>query len=421
MILLGINSILGTGVFLLPGKAMALVGPASIFVYFFVTLVVIAIAFCFAECASYFERNGAAYLYAKEAFGDFIGFEVGIMKWAVSMIAWATLAVGFLTTLEQLIPNLSNSLWRPILLIAFIGGLGILNIRGIKQIRLLSNLISIGKIVPLSLFLLFGIFFMQSENFFPIMPPEMELTAFGAAALLIFFAFSGFEALAVAAEEMENPKRNLPLAIFAILGITSLIYLLTQVIVIGILGSELSGSNVPIALAAEVIGGSYGKWAVMICMLISSAGTNLAASFIAPRSGVALAQDGMVSTAVSAHGKFGTPTLAIVITTVATIVIALTGSFAKLATISVIARFVQYFTTCLAVLILRKYRPDLTSEFPRFLGPAIPLVALFFIVLLMGCASMDELLFGLCGLAIGLPVFFMQKFFNASWLCGTRK
>ncbi|MGZ3633766.1 MAG: APC family permease [Parachlamydiaceae bacterium] len=412
MILLGINSILGTGIFLLPGKAMALVGPASILVYLFVTLVAVAIAFCFAECASLFSRNGAAYLYAKEAFGSFIGFEVGIMKWAVSMIAWATLAVGFVTVVEQIFPILEPM--HHVLLVTLIGSLGAINICGIQLVRMLSNLISISKIVPLMGFLLFGLFFMERENFFPFVPIGLEYTSFGAAALLIFFAFSGFEALAVAAEDMENPKRNLPLAIFAIIGITSLIYLFTQVVVIGVLGTKLAGSHAPLAQAAELMGGPIGKWSVTFGMLISGLGTNIAASFMAPRSAVALAQDGIMPRVIASPGRFGTPAFAIVATTLVTLMIALSGSFVKLATISVIARFVQYFSTCLAVLVLRRKRPELTSSIPRLLGPFIPLFALFFIAILAGCASLDELLFGLGGLAVGVPLFFVLKYVNPS-------
>ena len=113
-------------------------------------------------------------------------------------------------------------------------------------------------------------------------------------------------------------------------------------------------------------------------MLIASGGTNIAASFLAPRSGVALAQDSMIPTLISKPGRFGTPVFAIVITVVLTIALAFSGSFVKLATISVVARLAQYFPTCLAVLVLRKSRPDLTSSFPRTLGPVIPIFALVF-------------------------------------------
>lgn len=414
IVLLGVNSILGTGIFLLPGKAMDLVGPASIFVYLIVTLIAIAIAFCFAECASLFSRNGAAYVYAKEAFGDFIGFEVGIMKYFVSVVAWAALAVGFTTALEQVWPAASLEPYHSLLLLGLIGGLAIINILGIQKIQFLNNLITVGKLIPLVFFILIGALYMKMHNFMPLPSQEIELNSFGAATLLIFFAFSGFESLAIAAEEMENPQRNIPLALFYVLLITSLIYVLIQTVVIGILGPSLSKASVPIATAAETIIGPMGKWVVMICMLFASGGTNIAASFIAPRSGVALAQDGVLPTSLAAYGRFGTPTFAIILTAILTLTVALSGSFVKLATISVITRFVQYFPTCLAVLVFRKTRPDLSSAFPRILGPTIPLLAMTCMGWLVWHASLDELVFGLGGLAVGVPLFFLQKNLNFS-------
>ena len=104
IVLLGINGVIGSGIFLLPGKAMALIGPGSVFVYLFMTLVVLTIALCFAECAGKFSRIGAAYVYAREAFGEFVGFEVGIMRWAIGIIAWAAMAVGFVTALSAVWP-----------------------------------------------------------------------------------------------------------------------------------------------------------------------------------------------------------------------------------------------------------------------------------------------------------------------------
>lgn len=97
IVLLGINAVIGSGIFLLPGKAMKLMGPGSIWVYVFDMILVMSMALCFAEVSGIFNKNGGPYVYAKEAFGNFIGFEVGIMKWAVGIIAWATMAVGFPT------------------------------------------------------------------------------------------------------------------------------------------------------------------------------------------------------------------------------------------------------------------------------------------------------------------------------------
>ena len=102
--LLGVNAIVGTGIFLLPGKAAKLVGVSSIGVILFDAVLVILIALCFAEAGGLFKKNGGPYVYAKEAFGEFVGFEVGFMKWAIMVIAWAAMAVGFPTALGSVFP-----------------------------------------------------------------------------------------------------------------------------------------------------------------------------------------------------------------------------------------------------------------------------------------------------------------------------
>lgn len=99
IVLLGINAIVGTGIFLLPNKAYSIIGSASLGVLLFDALLAGCIALCFAEVAEFFSRNGGPYLYAKHALGDFWGFEVGVLKWIVIMIAWAAMSVGFATAL----------------------------------------------------------------------------------------------------------------------------------------------------------------------------------------------------------------------------------------------------------------------------------------------------------------------------------
>ncbi|MBF1318069.1 MAG: amino acid permease, partial [Megasphaera micronuciformis] len=106
IVLLGINAIVGTGIFLLPNKAYAVIGSASLGVLFFDALLAGCIALCFAEAAGFFTRNGGPYLYAKHALGDFWGFEVGVLKWVVIIIAWATMSVGFATALGAAFPML---------------------------------------------------------------------------------------------------------------------------------------------------------------------------------------------------------------------------------------------------------------------------------------------------------------------------
>jgi amino acid transporter len=410
IILLGINGVIGSGIFLLPGKAMDLVGPGSIFVYLFMTLVVMLIAVCFAECAGKFSRNGAAYVYAREAFGEFAGFEVGIMRWAIGIIAWAAMAVGFVTALSAVWPPALQEPYKTGIILFILIGLGILNFMGVQMAKYTNNLVTIGKLLPLLLFILIGLFYIKGSYFEPLFPKGLEGDSFGAAALLIFYAFTGFEALAVAAEDMENPARNLPIALVVTMGICSVVYFLVQTIAVGTLGPALAKSVSPVADAANVFLGPAGKWLVTLGTLISIGGINVAASFLTPRSGVALAQDGLIPRKIAEIGKFGTPQWAIFITTLLTIPVALSGSFVQLAAISVVSRFAQYLPTCLAVIVLRNKRPDLLGSFVMPWGPVIPVAAVLISVWLLWQATAIQLYWGLGALLIGVPLYLILKY-----------
>lgn len=411
MILLGINGIIGSGIFLLPGQVMALAREGSLLVYGFVALLVLTIAWSFAKCAALFSRNGGAYIYAKEAFGSFIGFEIGIMRWAVGMIAWATLAVAFVTALSAIWEPALQEPFRSALVLGLIGGLCIINLLGMNWIKPLNNIVTIAKLFPLLLFILIGLFLIKPVNFNPVELFHADLSegAFGAAALLIFYAFSGFENLVVAAGEMDNPKRNLPLAVMIVVAACSSIYLLIQLISMGLLDSQLAKSVTPIADAASVIAGPAGKWFVMCAMLISIGGINIASSFVAPRSAEALANDRMLPQWIAYRGAFGTPIWAILATSLLTGLVAMFGTFAQLATVSVIARFVQYISTCLAVLVLCREERQKRTLFWRLIEVAIPIAGLLGMGWLLLQASPTQLYWGFGALLFGVPLYFLQN------------
>lgn len=412
IVLLGLNAVIGSGIFLLPGKAMALVGPGSIFVYLVMTIIVMSIALCFAECASKFSRNGAAYVYARAAFGEFVGFEVGIMRWAIGIIAWAAMAMGFVTALSAVWPQALEEPYKTIIVVTILVGLSLINYFGVQLAKFMNNLVTAGKLIPLVAFVVAGIFYIKGSNFEPMFPKGFEVGSFGAAALLIFYAFTGFESLAVAAEDMENPKKNLPMALMLVMGLCSVIYFMVQAIAVGTLGADLAKSVAPVADAANAFFGPAGKWLVTIGTLLSIGGINVAASFLTPRSGVALAQDGMVPRKIAENSRFGTPTGAIFITALFAIPVALSGSFVQLAAISAVSRFAQYVPTCIAVIVLRKKRPDLTGSFAVPFGPVIPVVAVVTSLWLISNATPVQLYWGLGALGLGVPLFFIMKYID---------
>lgn len=413
IVLLGINAIIGSGIFLLPNKAMKLIGPASLLVILFDMILVVSIALCFAEVGGMFKKNGGPYVYAKEAFGDFVGFEVGFMKWAISMIAWATMAVGFTTALSAVFPAAGEGFTKNVIIVCILLGLGIINILGVNISKILNNIITVGKLLPLLIFVAIGIFFIKGNNFTPFFPNGQYISgSFGAAALLIFYAFTGFESIAVAAEDMENPEKNIPKAIITVMIIVSIFYLLIQTVSIGILGPDLGLTNTPVADASSVFLGKGGGILVTAGTLISIGGINMASSFITPRTAVALAEDGLLPKALAKYNKKGTPYIAIIVTVLITIPIALSGSFTKLAAISVVSRFAQYLPTCLSVLVLRKKRPDLKTSFRIPFGPVVPILAVIVSIWLLTQSSMDKILWGLGGLILGVPIYFLMKKIN---------
>ncbi|AKA68650.1 MULTISPECIES: APC family permease [Clostridium] len=408
IVLLGINAVIGSGIFLLPGKAMKLMGPGSIWVYVFDMILVMSMALCFAEVSGIFNKNGGPYVYAKEAFGNFIGFEVGIMKWAVGIIAWATMAVGFPTALAKVWPAAAQPSTKNIIAILILVVLGFINILGVNAAKYMNNIITIGKLVPLIFFVAVGIFFIKGGNFIPMFPEKVTSGTLGSAAILIFYAFTGFESIAVAAEDMENPQKNLPIAITITMVLVSLIYILTQTVAIGTLGAKLASSGTPVADSANVFLGGFGGMLVTAGTLVSIGGINIAASFITPRSGVALAEDGLLPAAVAKKNKAGTPYIAIIITVVLAIPMVLSGSFTQLASISVISRFAQYIPTCLSVLVFRR-RKGMESTFKIPFGPVLPILSVIVSLWLLTQATQVQIMWGLGALIIGIPLYFIMK------------
>lgn len=408
IVLLGINGIIGSGIFLLPNKAMAIIGPASLFVMLFDMLLVLAITFCFAEASGLFKENGGAYIYAKEAFGDFIGYEVGFLSWATRIIAFSTMSVGFATALGGLIPSLNTDMMKNIIISVIFIVLAVINLLGIKLYEVIQNLATIAKILPFILFIGMGIFYIEPVNFTPLVPNGVYTPgSFGAAAVMLFFAFTGFESLAVAAAEMENPQKNLPKATLITIFTVSAIYILLLACAIGIMGYELADTTAPVQAAFTRIAGAFGTTIVAAGTLISIGALCIASSFITPHSGLALAEQHMLPAFMAKRNRFGAPYWCIIVSTVVAMLIGYTGGFAFLASISVVSRFSQYIPTCLSIMVFRKKMPDAPRVFKIPFGPVIPVIALLVSFWLLAQAKPQQLLIGFGAAIVALPFYFL--------------
>ena len=407
IVLLGINGIVGTGIFLLPNKAYSIIGSASLGVLLFDAVIAGCIALCFAEAASLFTRNGGPYLYAKHALGDFWAFEVGVLKWIVTVIAWAAMAVGFATALGAAVPALSGDFAKDVISFILIVGLTIVNIFGVNVSKFVNNLITISKLVPLALFIAIGIFFINGANFTPVFPQDIYVDgSFAQAAVLLFFAYTGFEVIAIAAEDMKNPKKNLPRAIIMCMLLVSILYMAILAVSIGVLGTDLANTKAPVQDAFNVIVGPIGMYIVLVGTLISMGGINFAEAYYAPRVATSMAEDGMLPNALAKRNRYNAPYVAAIVTAIASVLLAWSGSFTTLAAISAVSRFTQYLPTCLAVIIFRRKWADKARSYTIPGGYLIPIIAIGTSLWMLAQAQTNQLLWGLGGCIVILPFYY---------------
>ncbi len=367
---------------MLPGLAAAMMGPASMMTLLFAALLSFLIALCFAEVGSKFRGTGGAYLYALRTFGEIPGFYVGWMVLVVSISSWAAMVNALADAVARsYMPSLADGPERAIAIVAFMAVLTLVNMRGAKVGARVSVFFTVAKILPLLLFVVVGLFHINPDNFTPFAPHGYGPNFFEAT-LLILYAFVGFEALVVPAGEMANPRRAVPIALIAVLGIVTLLYVGVLAVATGTL-PDLAGQSYPVLASAESFMGGTGAAIVGGGIIISMIGVNSAQALVGPRRVFSLAEQGHMPGFLAKVSKRGTPNAALLVLFVIASAIALSGSFKHLALIAVVARFAQYIATCLATIVLRhrqgKAQGDAIVQGGGFvlpLGPAIPIAAL---------------------------------------------
>lgn len=349
--LLGVNSIIGSGIFLLSGKIYEDAGIWSLLAILCAGLSIFVIAFAYANMSKIYSKNGGAFVYAKETIGRFPGFIVGMVTWLLGTVTLATEVSALLTAMKMILPNLNSRLIGIIIILA----LGIISYFGSSIIAGLDNVTSFVKIVLVLVFIFTCLWLVRGLNF---SSPNL-LTAssvniggfngFLSAYGTVFFFFTGFSFLPVNAEKMKNPAKNLPKMMSLVMLTCLAVYLIIQTITIGALGPELTKTLVPAATAFSKIVGSIGIPLFVVGICFSIFGVIVATTFNTPTILASLAQAHEdVPMFVSKNNRFGTPTWAIILTTVCGIALFLSGNYVFLSGLTVFMSFVQYLSTGLA-------------------------------------------------------------------------
>ncbi len=391
-----INAVVGSGVFLLPTESYKLLGPFSLWAPLIFAVPVFILVLCFAEAVSHFSEAGGAYLYAKTAFGDFVGFETGWMNWLARVTSLASLSNGFVVSLARLFPALGAGAARATIIIGSIAILTAIHIVGVRYGAASIYVFTFGKLLPLVGFIVVALIAWRHN---PI-PASLHLpgpgTDWSAAALFMLFAYAGFENMGVPAGEFRNPRQELPRALLVGTLAIAAIYVLTQLGAMSAL-PDLSKTSTPIADAAAALIGPLGAIVITLGALLSMAGTNSGTVLEGSRMLYAISLDRPRLRAVSyVHPRFRTPVVAITIHVAFATALALGGSFAKLAMLSAVARLTTYLATCIAV-------PFLGGLTARRVIIAIlgTIVSLIFVVTLHG----ENLLAGALALVAGALIY----------------
>jgi amino acid transporter len=395
---LSLNDVVGSGVYLLPAAAAAILGPASVWAVPLAGLAVLLIVLCFAEAASHFDRPGSAYLYARTAFGGLVGLEVGWMTWLARVASVASLSVGFAQASSFLWPATSGGAGRAIAITLPVLILTGLNVVGVRSGVWAAVVLLIGKLVPLAIFVVFGLFAASAARVGSQPPGDGSVAR---AALLLLFAYAGFENTAAAAGEYRDPRRDVPFALLVNIVCVTLLYFAVQWITLGTL-PDAAESATPLADASRRFIGSWAGVLIAIGGALSILGTNGNTVFAGPRYLLALARDGFGPAALGRlHPRFRTPANAILLQTAIALPLAWTGTFVALAELSVVARLATYVGTAAAVPVLRRSMPvdGHTQRLPA--GALIPLSAVVLGLALAASATGRSLIAAAVALLVG--------------------
>ena len=384
--LYGINAVIGSGIFLLPQKIYKGLGPASLAVMLGTALLVILLAVCLAETAGYFNKNGGAFQYAKEAFGNFVGFNVGFLGWAVTIIAWSAMAAGFARLFVITFPAFTP--YELVLSITLIVLLSLMNIAGLKTSKFFTLAATVAKLIPIIAFAACAIFFIKGGidkgNFTPFLqlePGTDIMKAISSTAIYIFYGFIGFETMSIVAGEMRDPEKNVPRAILGSISIVSVLYMLIIAGTIAMLGSRILQTDASVQDAFVEMIGPAGAWIVSIGALISIAGLNIGESIMVPRFGAAIANEGMLPKKIAETNSKNAPIFAIIISGVLAIALLFTGTFEVLAALSVVFR-VPF-------------------------GPVIPILAVLVSLVMIWGENPMNYIYGLIGVLIASAVYYI--------------
>jgi amino acid transporter len=398
---IGVNATVGSGVFALPDDMQRAMGGWSPLAYLLCSILLLPVALCFAELAGRFDETGGAYVYARHAFGKHVGFIIGWYCWANTFVAWAAN-----TTLFVELCGVPPSIGKP-LCVAVIVALGAVNYFGVKPGAWIVNLMVIGKITAILCFVAVAIFRVELSRLGGPLP--VGIAGVGQGIYLALFPLQGFEVTPVTAGETDNPKRNVPLGTMGALLFSALLFIVVQTVLVGSYAGLAQKAQTPLVDAAFSIGGVIGTL-VLVGSLVSIGGFTAGSALGSPRYAKAIADHRLMpSVMAKVHARWGTPHVAIGVTTALTAVLAFFFDYRRLVGMSNITVCIQYLATCLALPVIRRRATAPSTGFVVPFGDVVAGVGALGSIALFAASDRTEFAFALITLAVGVALAFASS------------
>ena len=374
------GNMIGSGVFLLPAS-LAEYGSIGLVSWIATAGGALLIALVFAKLGTVMPRIGGPYAYCREAFGDFVGFQMAYNYWIALWVGNAAIAVALTAYLSFFFPMLAeNAVLSCLVSISLVWLITLINLLGVRHAGIFQLLTTILKLIPLLLIALVGIFYIHPHYLADFnLTGKSNFTAFSGAATLTLWTFIGLESATVPAGHVENPTRNIPRATILGVLIATAVYILSSIAVMGSMPlSQLAHSNAPYADAARLMFGPIGSIVVAIGAVISCLGALNGWILLQGQIPLAAAQDNLFPRIFEKRSANGTPIVGLVISSVLiTILLLMTLShsmvkqFTIIILLATLASLIPYFLTTMSELVIFLKYPALFKKGKKLLGSVI--------------------------------------------------
>jgi amino acid transporter len=390
--MIGIGAMIGAGIFVLTGLAAETAGPAALLVFGLNGGVTLFTALSYAELASAIPRNGGGYAYVRETFSGAVSFVMGWTRWFTYMAAGALYALGFSSNFVEFVHIYVPS--APDLPVVYALGIIVvfvaLNALSTEAAGGAETIVTVLKIAILAVFVAFGLLAVNTSQFSPLFPAESGAMAVLPAMGLTFIAFQGYDLIATVTEEVENPRRNIPRAIFLSLGVTVVVYLLVVFVAIGTMGAEALGAagETAVAQAAEGFMPTFpviGTGAALITFgaVFSTVSALNAVVIGSSRVAFAMGREGQLPLRLGQlHPRFGTPFLAILASSVLMLLSVVLVPIRVVGNLASLFSLLGFIVVNVAVMRLRRQKPNLSRPFSIPFYPLPPILGIVLNLLL---------------------------------------